>query len=658
MDLRTERGGVCKMNIKLKSLRLKNFKGIKDLQVDFGQVTNILGENASGKTTIFDAFTWLLFDKDCTDRKDFGIKTFDGAGEVIHGLDHEVEGVLVVDGKEIILKKIYSEKWTKKRGEAERNLTGHTTDYCINDVPVKKSEYQDKINNLIDEGIFKLVTNPLYFNNLNWKDRRNILLEVVGDFSDEDVISSKESLGKLNKLLEGKELEEFKKMIAARRKKMNEELKSIPIRIDEINNSIEETDDVAVDSIEFRIRGKIASIKDVESQILDRSKIYENNSKINAEIYKKKDQLRAIEEEVKKKAQEPRKRVQEEVYKLEIDYNGFEFKISDCKRKIDKNLEFKNQIEKEVELLRQQWFEENEKTFIFDDSKCNCPTCGQDLPLEDIEQKKADMKLRFEVNKKNTLSTLAHSGKNNAAAVEEVKTGITELQLHLKILKEEQNSTLKAIESKKEELEGTASEVEVIIDPVYIEIKNEIKELEQSIIEPDEREINQLKVKKEEMSQEVDNLKYSIRAKEQSEKSKGRIKELQERERELANMIADLEGQEFLCEEFTRTKVDMLESRINSKFNTVGFKLFNTLVNGSLEETCETLIDGVPFADANNAAKINAGIDIINSLSEHYSITAPIFVDNRESVNDLIESNSQIVNLIVSRDKKINVEVA
>lgn len=103
------------MEIKLKSLKLKNFKGIKDLHINFGQVTNISGENASGKTTIFDAFTWLLFDKDCTDRKDFAIKTHDKNGNTIHGLSHEVEGIIEFDGTETILKKVYTEKWTKKR---------------------------------------------------------------------------------------------------------------------------------------------------------------------------------------------------------------------------------------------------------------------------------------------------------------------------------------------------------------------------------------------------------------------------------------------------------------------------------------------------------------------------------------------------------------
>ena len=654
------------MKIELKSLKLKNFKGIKDLRVIFGQVTDIAGENASGKTTVFDAFTWLLFDKDCDDRmpnkKDFRIKTFDSNGDTIHGLEHEVEGIMNFDGKEIILKKIYKEKWTKKRGEAEKTFDTNKTDHYIDDVPMTKTEYDKKISDLIDENLFKLLTNPLYFNTkIHWTERRNILLEIAGNPSDEDVISKNKELIRLKDLLEDKNLEDFKKMIRARKKKLIEDKKSIPHRIDEINNSIEEVESATVDSIEFRIRSITAAIKDVESQILDHSKIYEKNSKINSEIYKKKDRLRAIEEEVKEKAQEPKKILQEEVYKLESDYSQYKYKLSDLQRKIDNNQELKKQIEKEVESLRQRWFEENEKTFVFDDSKCSCPTCGQDLPAGDIEQKKQDMQSRFDFTKKDTLARLAHSGKSNAAKVEELKVKIAETQKHIDELNDEQRDVEQLLESKKQELEKTSSEVAVTITPEYIAIKKEIEDLEQSIAAPDETIINQLKAKKEEMSQEIDRLKYSIRAKEQNEKSKARINELQERERELANMIADLEGQEFLCEEFVRTKVDMLESKISSKFKYVRFRMFEeNSTNGGMKEDCETLIkeNGDTFSNTNNAAKINAGIDIINTLSDHYEINAPIFVDNRESINDLLESESQIVNLIVSRDKKLKVEVA
>lgn len=645
------------MNINLKKLRLRNFKGIKNLEINFGKVTNIYGENATGKTTVFDAFTWLLFDKDSTDRKDFGIKTYDSNGEVFHGLDHEVEGVLEVDGAELILKKIYKEKWTKRRGEAERQLTGHTTDYYIDDVPVKKKEYTERINELIDEGIFKLITNPLYFNTvLNWKDRRNILLEVVGDISDQDVMATSNKLKRLENLLGDKSLEDFKKMISSKKKKLNEELKSIPYRIDELNNSIEEVEDTETESIEFRIRALKGSINEIDNQILDHSKIYEKNSKIKAEIYKLKDKLRDIEQEQRQKAQEPKIKLQQVIFGFKNQLKELEYQIQSKKEDLEKVENEIPKLEEKVQELREKWFEEDKKTFEFDESQCICPTCGQELPKYTIESKKAEMEKNFKMQKESTLQSITAAGKSYSEKIKAKKEIIKKIENAIETFESDRENLLKDINQAEEKYQNL-SVSEFVPTDEYKQIELEIKELESKIVKPDETTINELKNKKAELENEIDRLKYSIRAKEHNEKAKNRIMELQERERELANQIAELEGQEYLCEEFVRTKVDLLESRINKKFRNVRFKLFNTLVNGAIEECCETLIDGVPYSDANNAAKINAGLDIINTLTKHYNVSAPVFIDNRESINELIDCGSQIVNLIVSKDKKLKVEV-
>ncbi|MDU4600205.1 MAG: ATP-binding protein [Clostridium sporogenes] len=227
----------------LSSLKLKNFKGVKDLTIDFSNITNIFGENGTGKTTIADAFMWLLFDKDNHDRATFEIKTLDKDNNVIHGLEHEVTGILNVDGKSITLSKIYKEKWTKRRGEAEKQLTGHETLYSIDEVPVKKKEYQETINSVIGENLFKLITNPLYFStNMKWQERRTVLLDIIGDITTEKIVNYKNDLKPLLELLGDKDIDTLKKSVQARKRKLNDEIKAIPIRIDEANNSIKEID--------------------------------------------------------------------------------------------------------------------------------------------------------------------------------------------------------------------------------------------------------------------------------------------------------------------------------------------------------------------------------------------------------------------------------
>lgn len=225
------------MKIILKSLTLKNFKGIKDLQIDFSKVTNIYGENATGKTTIVDSFMWLLFGKDSKDRKDFDIKTLDPNGEPLHGLEHSVTGVLEIDGSDLKLQRIYKEKWSKPTGKAEQELKSHTTDYYLNDIPVKQKEYNEKINELLNEDIFKLVTSPLYFSNLNWKKQREILLDIIGDVDDETVINYNSKLKKLDGVLKDG-VDNYLKRVKATLQKLKKDQETYPVRIDECNNQI------------------------------------------------------------------------------------------------------------------------------------------------------------------------------------------------------------------------------------------------------------------------------------------------------------------------------------------------------------------------------------------------------------------------------------
>ncbi|WP_163215838.1 ATP-binding protein [Clostridium thermarum] len=230
-------------SIKLKKLLLKNFKGVGALEVNFSTCTNIYGDNGTGKTTIFDAFTWLLFDKDSKDRKNFELKTLKPNNETIPGLDHEVSGVLTIDGREICLRKVLREKWAKRKGETTKIFSGNETIYYIDEIPVKQSEFSDKVNSLINENIFKLITNPLYFStSLKWQQRREVIMQIIGDIDSETIFDYKTNLRALEKLLEDRDIESLRKSLAIRKKKLNEDLKAIPYRLDEINNSLQPVD--------------------------------------------------------------------------------------------------------------------------------------------------------------------------------------------------------------------------------------------------------------------------------------------------------------------------------------------------------------------------------------------------------------------------------
>jgi DNA repair exonuclease SbcCD ATPase subunit len=649
--------------IRLLTLNLKNFKGIRSFTLKAnGENVKVYGDNATGKTTLFDAFIWLLFDKDSNNRKDFSIKTLDKNGNELHNLDHEVEGIFLVDGKQLSLRKVFSEKWTKKRGSVQAEFTGHTTDYFIDGVPVKKKEYDQLISDLINEDIFKLLTNPSYFNEqLKWQDRRKILLEVCGDITDEEVINSNKDLAGLLDVLNGRTIENHRKVIAARKKEINDQLQKIPVRIDEIHHNMPDLSGLYKDVLEDEIA-------QIDSFIETKKDIISNIRNGNA-ISQKQKEIQEIEIELLKIKQQHESGSKDELYKLKARIQEEESNLNILKRKVENittQVKYNDQniqsIESRLEELRQEWHKVNSEEFKHE-MDCTCPACGQALPEEQVTAAREKALAQFNLEKDKKLEEITAKGKQSKEQkellvqenfklnkeYEKFKTQITEKQEILAKL----NDQLQLVES---------TITDITEDPQYVaklqdkqRLQKEIEELRQSAnetIQSIQLEIEELKSKRSQL--ESDLAKFSLV--EQAEK---RIQELEDQERELAAEYEKLEHELFLTEEFIRRKVNMLEEKINSKFKYARFKLFETQINGGLQEVCETLYEGVPYSSGlNNAARINVGLDIINTLSEHYGFKAPIFVDNAEAVTKFIDVDSQVISLVVSeKDKQLRVEL-
>lgn len=638
----------------LKSLVLKNFKGIKDLLIDLHRVTNIFGDNGTGKTTVFDAFMWLLFDKDSQDRTAFEIKTLDSNNKVLHGLDHQVTGVLGVDGRDIALTKIYKEKWTKRRGEAERELTGHETLYYIDEVPVKKSEYQGKINNIIPESLFKLISNPLYFSIImKWQDRRKVLLDIIGDITKERIITYRSDLRALDALLVDKDIDTLKKSVQARRRKLNDDIRAIPYRIDECNNSIDTLD---FEGLELQKQSLISQIKDVEEKILDGSKINEELLQEKYKLSELKSKLKNIEFRAKEEAQKPFHELKVKLYELNNQASSRRMNAMSLESEIADYQTTINKLENDMQSLRDEFSKINEEMFSISDESFICPTCKRPLEEHDIETQRAEMEANFNLNKAKRLDEINARGKSMKDRLQSYKDKVLRVTEQLE-LDREQLKTLEAnINEYNIKINNFNSSIDINFNQEYQETLKQIQELETKVQQPATVNNTELKSKKLQLEHELEDINRQLAHKQHNENMRLRIKELQDEEKKLAQQIAELEGQEFLCEEFVKTKVELLEGSINSKFKYVSFKLFDTQVNGGLDETCEALINGVPFSNANTASQINAGLDIINALSIHYGVQAPIFIDNRESVNQILDTGSQVINLIVSKDKNLRVE--
>jgi DNA repair exonuclease SbcCD ATPase subunit len=651
--------------MKLNSLKLQNFKGIRQFELDAqGGDISVFGDNATGKTTLADAFMWLLFDKDSNNRKDFEIKTLGPDGEPEHGLEHTVEASLQLpNGKQLTLKKVYAEKWTKKRGSATAEFTGHTTDYYLDGVPVKKKEYDEKIAEIADENIFRLLTDPRYFNEvLHWQKRRELLLEVCGDVSDAEVIASKPELSKLDDILGNRTIEQHRKVIQARRTEINKELEKIPVRIDEVKLGLPNIDDITnPDELPNDIAKLREELKAKQEELAQ--------AKAGGQVAEKTKELRIIEGQILDLKNKHRQVLDEKIVEKRQELSRIQGELSELKANIDshnRNMQLRESeidgLNTKIGVLRSRWHEENNKIFELEQPD-TCPACGQPLPTEKQQEAKEKAEAQFNIAKAERLETIAVEGKQLASRKTELENELGALREAMDKLQDE----LPALEQKVADLKAEIDSIMQGAEPVestpeYAQMQERIMKIREDIANMQADSNTAIMA----IQKEIDTLTDAITALEQAaarlearKNGEKRIEDLKAEERRLAAEFEDLEQQIYLTEEFIRAKVRMLEDKINSKFRMARFKLFNVLVNGGIEECCETTFNGVPYGNLNNGARLNIGLDIINTLAEHYGFAPVVFIDNAESVVNILPTKGQQIRLIVSgMDKKLRIELA
>lgn len=663
--------------IKIKSLQLTNFKGIKSLKLDeLGQETSIYGDNGTGKTTVFDAFTWLLFGKDSTDRKDFEIKTLDKNNNAIPKIEHVVSAVLEVNGSTVDLKKTLKEKWVTKRGSMEAEFTGNETLYEWNGVPMNAGDYMAKINNIVDEQVFKMITSTVAFNTMKWQDQRDVLIELAGNITDEDIASDNLDFNNLLASLEGKTLDEYKKQVKASISKAKQEIKAIPTRIDEVERSKPEAIDF--DKVRDEIKSFDEKIDAVNTQMNDKAKahqaevdkkrelqkeIYEVETQINETNHKLKQEARAI---FNKLNEEP-SLIQTAIDGIDRDIKNEEQGIKNRESKIEYNNRQLHSLDRQRTELMSEWEKVNASKFQMDESDCKCPTCKREFEADVLEEQRQDLEVMFNTDKRKKLESIDQKGQQLKKEVDELNLNNSNLTKEIGVAK----ASLKEMWTKRAELSealqkvntGTTTETEIFQklqednQQFYADMNEKISVLKAKLQDVPEVDNSELQEEFRNLSRQRDELKMELQKEARIKDADERIEQLANEEKQLAQAIASQEKELYIIESFEKAKSDRIETSVNSMFKHVNFKLFKTLINGGEEPTCKALINGVPYSDANTASKINAGLDIINTLCNHYGVTAPIFIDNRESVVELIYSPSQIINLVVSEgDKKLRVE--
>lgn len=652
------------MKLIIKALSLLNFKGQRDYTLNPTEhVTNVHATNGAGKSTICDAWSWLWTGKDAKGRADYEIKTNDINNEPFHHLEHTVSVDMDVDYSNYKVSRTYKEKWVKPTGEEERKLDTHTTTFVWDGIPLTlKKDFDMRANQLFASAEqFHLLSNPRFFLNMEWQKRRKLLMELAGVTDDailNKLSATSTDFAKLIEELGKNNLDDFRKKLNAEKKTLKSKIEEIPVKIREATLAIPQEPDY--EAIEKSIDIKNKELSDLDLQLSDISKAYESQAeeikKQQSVILEKERRIAEIKSNTEIEVNQFNKDQSKELVKLQSDLTELETSArslnSDQALIITKIHNKESEIESQKELLQKlrAGYSELDAIEMHEDDK-HCPSCGSELSGEKLENAVE----KFNADKAQKLQANIAKGKREKEIIESLVSQLEELkkQKETIVAQISENQTKKFTlqeciqgEIQKEKQHYVASDL-LEKNAEYQRLASEIDELKKqkgSIQQPDTTELRQ---KKALISRDIDEFKKQLYIKTTAETQKKRIQDLEAELKTLSQELATLEGKEFIADKFNRAKIEAIENGINGLFATIKWKMFKPLMTGGEEECCEALIDGTPYQAANNAAQINAGIECINTLSKHFDMYLPIFVDNAESVVELIPSESQIIRFVV-----------
>lgn len=650
----------------LKSLALVNFKGVRDFNIAFNDgITTVCGDNGTGKTTLYDAYLWLLFGKDSTGRSDgangFNVKTTDESGKPIYRLEHSVTAVLEVDGKEIKLQRSLVEKWQKVNGTTDEVMKDETQ-YFINDVRTgTKKEYQAEISEIIPEDVFRMITNPYYFASLSADTQKEMLLGMVGNIDDEEVAATDPDFLALLDQINGTSLAKWAREIAAKKKACNDALATIPASIETAQKLMPDSEDWAM--LENELKGVQDRVKEIDRQIADKSAL-------NDEAYKRKMALMKQQADKRIKLQDRENAIRMEVNaahnKAISEIQQMENELSVNQNNLDKYRNDKMSVDGKIDELNAKLVEMREqfKTVAkeqFPEPSGDvlvCPTCGEPYKGENLENAIAKFSRNFEQNKAKRQKDIQTKGKQYKAEYDKAVEQQTKLTGLIAKLEDDALEIKGNITIKKNNIPVAGNADEAIAnDKDCLDLRNDITEIDNQLkAEVPQADVSELQSEKADSNAAIADINKRLGKRAMIERVNKEIADLEEKRIANNQAKADLEKWEDVYLRFQKAKDEVLMQRINGLFNVVSFSFVKEQKNGGEKVTCYCMVNGVPYADVNACGKVNAGLDIINAICATKGISAPIFIDNRESFNQIIPTISQIVNLKVSNDKSLTIK--
>ena len=634
-------------DIKIKRLALENFKCHKSLTLNFeGGNASIYGDNATGKTSIYDGLVWLLFDKDSSGNgsKNFEIKPLDANGEV---KDHDaltaVEAVLLVNGEEVTLRRTYKEVWTTKRGSSEATYDGNTSEYYVDGVPCKRNVFQSRVYDLVNEDTFRMLTSVSHFAaGISWQERRAVLFQVAGVMDDRMILETNERFQPLVEAMGRLTVEDYKKKLLSEKKQHTGTKTEIPARISECEKTIKDIQGLDFAGAKAEVERLNARMEDANSRM---AAIRNNNAVQQKELQIREVKISLNVLENDNNAFRANQNTGVDVAAMKAGLRTMESQLAAFVRQADIERAYIDSLKKKVAALREDWHSVNDEEF----AEGNCPTCGQILPAESLK-KALD---KFAADKRNRLDAITRQAGNHNEAIAAANDRLAALDTDILCWKSD-------IETQKQLIAEAEADVKPVCDMAdYAQRKKVIQDTIEALTgelfdlrADSSASLDVIHQEKNEIQAQIKKHQDIISKESLLDYSKGRVDQLREDAKKAAEKLDGIEQMLFLMDEYSRYKTRFVEDSINGMFRIARFRLFREQANGGIEERCDVVHEGVPYNGVNNGMKINLGIDIINTLSCAAGVRVPLFVDNAESVTCLETSASQIIRLVVSENDK------
>lgn len=637
------------MRISLKKLILENFMCYAHKEIIFGDNTKIAASNGKGKSSITNAYMWLLFNCDYQLADNPPIRRMID-GKTVDDTDVSVTAVFDVDGKEVVMRKSQKRKYSKDGSSYKDDNS-----YSINDVPKTLRDFNAYLD--ADMSILKMCSNINAFLAKKPAEMRDFLFALVDGVSDVDVAKSKVELAELVPLLEKYTADELSAMNKATKSKVAKELPVLDGQIAEKERDIQIKQSIDISALELQKNAIKEKLNKVTEDQMDMDKVAAEHDEIADKILKLKFEISAMQNKANENLDCKRAALRSAIDDCKTTQMNVIQGISDNDWDIDQSTRTLGILRSKKEKLVAEWKSVNAEKF--NELTTVCPTCHRELPIEDIEKLKSD----FAQNKSERLAAVEAEGKAIAKKISEDEEHIERCKECNKINQQTLTETDTKIATLEKEYKALPAFVDISGDDEYIGVMAQIEALEINMAGM-ETTATRTRLKSEEtaLRQELTECEAKI-AKSDTEADETRLEELLANKRNLGQAQTDAQKILDLLDDLDKAKNEVLTNEINKHFSLVKWQLFEFAKNGGYKSTCIPTIDGKSILTtmSNKGNRIIGRIDICNSIQQISNVACPIWLDDAESLDSANQQNAvdmvdgQIIMLAVNDNEELEV---